>query len=299
MQVCMTLFAGLLFFTFILLVFQYRQFKEVTSQLCELKEEYRVYAMSLKKMVDQQTIEDNKREVEDEKKKIKISMQGIHDERPFIVVNREDEYLLEQALILAREYDLGESVSRLLDEFEWKKQVMPTVKKKVIKRRRVVKEHYRFIGTPEETSKRSAKELEAQYADAHFVWPIDRSSFWLSSLFGPRKLKNRNWKFHYGIDMAAMKGTPVCAAAAGIVVDSHHTNGYGNSIVIVHNKKYKTRYAHLNTRKVKAGQKVKEHDIIGTVGDTGHVRSSGKDASHLHFEVFVYGKHINPLLVLR
>lgn len=220
-------------------------------------------------------------------------------ERPFIVVNREDEYLLEQSLKLATQYDMGEAVTRLLDEFEWKKRVMPTAKKKAIKRRRVVKEHYRFIGVPEESSFEVRKKVEQNYADAHFIWPIDRSSFWLSSLFGPRKLRHRSWKFHYGIDMAAMKGTPVRAAASGIVVDSHYTNGYGNTIVVVHNKKYKTRYAHLHTRKVKIGEKVKEYDIIGTVGDTGHVRKSGKDGSHLHFEVLVYGKQINPLLVLR
>ena len=69
MHVCMTLFVGLLFFTFILLVYQYRQFKEVTTQLCELKEEYRVYTMSLKKMVDQQSLEQAKGAAEDEKKK--------------------------------------------------------------------------------------------------------------------------------------------------------------------------------------------------------------------------------------
>lgn len=296
MHVCMALFVGLLFFTFILLVYQYRQFKEVTTQLCELKEEYRVYAMSLKKMVDQQSLEQAKGAVEDEKKKISLTNEV---ERPFIVVNREDDYLLEQSLKFAAQYDLGEAVSRLLDEFEWKKRVMPSGKKKALKRRRVVKEHYRFIGVPEEAPAVSRKQVEQNYADAHFIWPIDRSSFWLSSLFGPRKLKNRSWKFHHGIDMAAMKGTTVYAAAPGIVVDSHYTTGYGNSIVIVHNKKYKTRYAHLNTRKVKIGQRVKEGEMIATVGDTGYIRKSGKDGSHLHFEVLVYGKQINPLLVLR
>ena len=297
MHVCMVLFVGLLSFAFILLIYQYRQLKEVTTQLCELKEEYRVYTMSLKKMVDEQTLVQTKEAVlQDEKKKIWITQSS---EQPFIVVNREDEYLLEQALTLAKQYDLGEAVSRLLDEFEWKKRVMPSVKKKALKRRRVVKEHYRFIGVPEETRTVEGRKTESQYTDAHFIWPIDRSSFWLSSLFGPRKLRNKNWKFHHGIDMAAIKGTLVYAAASGIVIDSHYSNGYGNVIVIMHNKKYKTRYAHLHTRKVKIGQRVKESDIIGTVGDTGHVRKSGKDGSHLHFEVLVYGKQINPLLVLR
>lgn len=69
MHVCMTLFVGLLSFAFILLVYQYRQLKEVTTQLCELKEEYRVYTISLKKMVDQQSAAQTKEVESDEKKK--------------------------------------------------------------------------------------------------------------------------------------------------------------------------------------------------------------------------------------
>lgn len=139
----------------------------------------------------------------------------------------------------------------------------------------------------------------SQVHDIQFVWPVDRKRFWLSSLFGPRKLKNKAWRFHYGIDMAALRGTPVKAAAAGIVVESCYNNGYGNYIIIAHNKKYKTRYAHLHTRRVKVGQKVKKGAFIGTVGDTGAVRKSGKDASHLHFEVYQFGRRINPLSILK
>lgn len=297
MHVGIVLLVGLSFCMFFLLVREYRQLHKATIQLCELKEEYRVYTMALKKMVDQESATQENGAIKDEKKKMKSSYNEVSVERPFISVNREDEYLLEQALILAKEHDLGEAVSLLLDEFEWKKRVMPVMKKKKIRQKRIVTEQFHFSGTTD-SKKIDKKNKEERYSDAHFIWPIDRSSFWLSSLFGPRKLKNKDWKFHSGIDMAAVKGTPVRAAASGIVVDSYHSAGYGNCIVIVHNKKYKTRYAHLQARKVKAGQKVKEHDIIGTVGDTGHVRKSGKDASHLHFEVLAYGKQINPLAVL-
>ena len=111
-------------------------------------------------------------------------------------------------------------------------------------------------------------------------------------------MKNRKSRYHYGIDMAALKGTPIKAAASGIVIESALHPGYGNYVLIVHNKKYKTRYAHLHKRKVQVGQKVKAGQIIGTVGDTGLVRKSGKDASHLHFEVYVFGQHVNPLSLL-
>jgi len=96
--------------------------------------------------------------------------------------------------------------------------------------------------------------------------------------------------------MASLKGTPVCAAYTGIVVEARYAKGYGNTIVIAHSRKYRTRYAHLSKILVKVGQKVKRGAMIGRVGDTGYVRSSnGKDASHLHFELIEFGKKINPL----
>ncbi|MFC1843160.1 M23 family metallopeptidase [Candidatus Dependentiae bacterium] len=127
-------------------------------------------------------------------------------------------------------------------------------------------------------------------------WPIERSRFWISSLYGPRKKRSGAWGFHYGVDMAALKGTPVCAAYTGIVLEARYASGYGNTIVVAHSRKYKTRYAHLSKILVKVGQKVRRGKIIGRVGDTGYVRSSkGRDASHLHFELIEFGKKINPL----
>jgi len=104
--------------------------------------------------------------------------------------------------------------------------------------------------------------------------------------------------FHYGLDMAALKGTPVKAAANGKVVEAGNGNGYGNTILLLHNKFFKTRYAHLNRIRVKSGQNVKRGQIIGTVGATGNVRANGTDASHLHFEVHYKNKQVNPLYYL-
>ncbi len=135
----------------------------------------------------------------------------------------------------------------------------------------------------------------AQYRSFTLSWPIDRSQFWLSSKFGPRKKKNdKAWGFHYGIDLAALKGTAVHAAAKGIVVETSSTQkGYGNSVVIEHNERFKTRYAHLERMIVCKGQRVTNGQLIGYVGDTGSVH--GKNAWHLHFEVIEHGKRINPL----
>ncbi len=128
-----------------------------------------------------------------------------------------------------------------------------------------------------------------------FIWPIQQSRFWLSSLFGPRKKRNGSCGFHSGIDMAALKGTPIKAAQAGEVIEARYASGYGNTVVLKHSETYTTRYAHLYMFRVHVGQKIKQGMIIGAVGDTGFIRKKGKDGSHLHFEVCENGKKINPL----
>ena len=216
----------------------------------------------------------------------------------FFIINRDTDYLDNRALSFAKKHNLYEEVHKMIDVQEWEKAVMPKLKKqkKKVKRKRK-KGQTEFVGIP---AGKGILKIDGKKGpkDFDFSWPVDRKKFWLSSLFGPRRLRNRGWKFHYGIDMAALKGTPVKAAATGIVLESFWNNGYGNCIIIAHNKKYKTRYAHLDKRLVKVGQKVKRGQVIGKVGDTGLVRKSGRDASHLHFEVYAFGKHVNPLSVL-
>ncbi len=127
-----------------------------------------------------------------------------------------------------------------------------------------------------------------------FSWPVDQEKFWVSSPYGPRRRRDKSWEFHGGVDMAAMKVTPVFAAGPGVVEQAGWRGGYGNTILVRHDKTYKTRYAHLATIKVYPGDSVDRTTMIGRVGDTGLVRSRGKDASHLHYEVYVHGKRVNP-----
>ena len=101
-------------------------------------------------------------------------------------------------------------------------------------------------------------------------------------------------KHHNGIDLAAQTGTPIYAAADGVVelvqrkIQSH--KGYGLYIIINHDNGLKTLYAHLSRINVRKGQKVKRWDKIGEVGQTG--RATG---SHLHYEVRVNNKPVDPL----
>jgi len=101
-------------------------------------------------------------------------------------------------------------------------------------------------------------------------------------------------RMHRGIDIAAQTGTPVYAAAAGevrLVRYNYRPNkGYGREILVDHGYGLKTRYAHLSKVNVKVGQKVNRWDVIASVGSTG--RATGP---HLHYEVIVEGKQIDPI----
>jgi murein DD-endopeptidase MepM/ murein hydrolase activator NlpD len=99
------------------------------------------------------------------------------------------------------------------------------------------------------------------------------------------------WEGHPAIDIANRTGTPILAADAGYVVQvGQFTWGYGNQVLIDHGNGLLTRYAHLQSILVKAGQSVDKQQQIGTMGSTG--RSTGP---HLHFEVYRDGIRRNPL----
>ena len=100
--------------------------------------------------------------------------------------------------------------------------------------------------------------------------------------------------FHAGVDLAADKGTPVLAAANGKVLKIDHDtdhSSFGNYIEILHPNGVITLYGHLSEILINENQVLKKGDLIGLVGNTG--RSSGP---HLHFEVRVDGKSIDPML---
>lgn len=170
-------------------------------------------------------------------------------------------------------------------------------------RRRVKPQVKRITRTAVQTLNPAAsgqEELAKGPQEALFIWPLKLTEFWISSFFGPRKNPDGKWGFHYGLDLAACKGTMVYAAGEGIVTESTYMPGYGNVIVITHNEEYKTRYAHLDKRLVRKGQQVLCGDPIGKVGATGTVRKTTKNGSgsHLHFEVCKQDKRVNPLYFL-
>ncbi len=129
--------------------------------------------------------------------------------------------------------------------------------------------------------------VETQGGLGSFSWPVTgtiTSPFgWRSNPFGGAP------EFHQGLDIAAPSGTTVTAAAAGTVIMSQWYGGYGNYILIDHGGSYSTGYGHLSAMYVSAGQSVQRGQAIGAVGSTG--QSTGP---HLHFEVRIAGKPVDP-----
>ncbi len=121
--------------------------------------------------------------------------------------------------------------------------------------------------------------------------PIDGAR--LSSHYGMRKHPILGYsKMHTGTDFAAPTGTKIYAAGSGKVVKAGWLGGYGNYIRIKHRSGYETAYAHMVrfAKGIRTGVSVSQGQVIGYVGSTG--RSTGP---HLHYEVLVNGKHVNPM----
>ncbi len=99
---------------------------------------------------------------------------------------------------------------------------------------------------------------------------------------------------HDGVDYAAHAGTPITAAGPGVVTAVHYRGGYGKMVEIKHDGKYSTLYAHMSrfASHLKPGSHVAAGQVIGYVGNTGF--STG---AHLHFEVHVNGRPMDPLTV--
>ncbi|MGK0498376.1 MAG: murein DD-endopeptidase MepM/ murein hydrolase activator NlpD [Oceanicoccus sp.] len=118
----------------------------------------------------------------------------------------------------------------------------------------------------------------------------------ISSGFNLKRLHPvfKTTRAHRGTDYAASRGTPVYAAGDGRVAKSGYSKANGNYVFINHGSNYTTKYLHLHKRNVRSGQKVKQRQVIGTVGSTGYATGP-----HLHYEFLVNGVHRNPRTILK
>jgi len=117
----------------------------------------------------------------------------------------------------------------------------------------------------------------------------------ISSHFGYRlDPLNHLPAMHHGVDFLAPIGTPVVATANGIIIKSGQTDGYGLSLEIQHANGFKSKYAHASLLQVRVGDEVKQGQVIAFVGNSG--RSTG---AHLHYEILISNKPIDPLKLIK
>jgi murein DD-endopeptidase MepM/ murein hydrolase activator NlpD len=120
-----------------------------------------------------------------------------------------------------------------------------------------------------------------------FTWPVDGA---VISRYGPKKDGLHN----DGINIRAPRGTPVRAAENGVVAYAdNQLKGFGNLVLVRHQDRWMTAYAHLENSSVNVGDAIKQGQVIGTVGSSGNV-----DSPQLHFEIRRGTDALNPSLYL-
>ena len=124
-----------------------------------------------------------------------------------------------------------------------------------------------------------------------FIWPVEGRT---SSTFGLRRFFNEQERNpHNGLDIAASEGTPVKSTSNGTVIETGEFFFSGNMVYIDHGQGIISLYAHLSQINVKPGDKIKQGEIIGAVGQTGRVTGP-----HLHFAILANKTLIDPLYLL-
>ena len=217
------------------------------------------------------------------KKKIKVSKEGyfvfgIDRDRKFdltitIIKDGKKEKIIKK--VLKRKYNI-----QRIDGLEERKVTPP---ESVYKR---IKEENNKIGEAR------AIDSDLSFFKDQFIMPVDGI---ISGVYGSQRILNGKPRWpHYGIDIAAKKGTKIKSSGSGVVTmaepDLYYTGG---TIIMDHGHGISTIYSHLETLNVQVGDEVLQGNIIGTVGSTG--RSTGP---HLDFRVNWFQTRLDPMSVL-
>ena len=217
------------------------------------------------------------------KKNVRVSKDGYfvfgidRDRKYDVVINIKNSNLNKRIVkkVLKRKYNI-----QRIDGLDEKKVTPP---EEVYKR---IKEENYKIGEAR------AINSELDFFKNKFIMPVEGI---ISGVYGSQRILNGKPKWpHYGIDIAAKKGTKIKSAATGIVTMAEDDLYYtGGTIIMDHGHGISTIYSHLETVMVSVGDKINQGDIIGTVGSTG--RSTGP---HLDFRINWFQTRLDPMSVL-
>lgn len=115
----------------------------------------------------------------------------------------------------------------------------------------------------------------------------------MSSGYGYRTRAGGGGRHHTGLDLQARRGDPVYSAGDGVVAAGGESGAYGRFVSVDHGQELSSFYAHLETRQVRTGERIRRGQVIGFVGSTGNATGP-----HLHFELRWRGRWVDPLSVL-
>lgn len=191
-------------------------------------------------------------------------------------IEYDSEEVIEDKSIITKQETLDKKISELKKEKEQEeKERKERERKEKERKEKELKEKQKV------TSRGGIKKEQSSHKNGV---PLATYSY-ISSYYGMR-----NGKMHTGVDFAAPAGTKIYAWKAGKVIQASWSGGYGNFIVIQHNDGTVSRYAHCSRYACSKGDTVSKGKVIGYVGTTGN--STG---NHLHLEIKVNGKFVNPL----
>lgn len=181
---------------FVLLYRQYNKMKVQLHELIEVREEYQQSVVALKKVIAEYQ-KNSPEENTAEKKKMNDRVEN----SDFILLKRDGDYLRKSAVSYARQHNLQEAVERLYQIDEKNSTTYASRKNRTaapIKRKK-----------NKHISSMTHDWWNAVKREKIFSFPIDPSNFWISSRYGPRRKPDGSVGFHHGLDMAAVRGTPV------------------------------------------------------------------------------------------
>ncbi len=196
--------------------------------------------------------------------------------------NRQAKDQLAQLQLFAGEVSMAYGLKQKLEgpsDISAEGKLLPTIQESI--------EEYDFLRTANLSTYYHRYPRFWQTNNRPSIWPVDGR---LESYFGKRQDPfSGEGAFHRGVDISAPRGTPIKAAADGVVLHAGFVNGYGRVVVIDHGSGVQTLYAHMSRSAVVPGQEIRQGEVVGAVGSSGRVT-----APHLHYEVRRNGTPQNP-----
>ncbi|MFJ7185391.1 murein hydrolase activator EnvC family protein [Lysinibacillus xylanilyticus] len=237
-----------------------------------------------------QVLESKRQKLEDKKAeldRLKASLDGQKAEKNKLIdqLEKEQEKLKSEKVLLEKEYSEAIEVSAELQQkiIHEQNRLAEIARQQEAKRKAAAAAAAKAANTSNSGGGSGSGSTTVDAPQSNGTW-IKPTNGRLTSPYGWRNI-GAGPEFHYGVDLANSTGTPIWAAADGVVAYAAPLSTYGNVVIITHSidgQIYTTVYAHLNSFNVSVGSEVSQGQQIATMGMTGRVTGP-----HLHFEVHI------------